>query len=398
MASIQVRKNAKGVVTSYRVRWREQGRYGPLEYETFKTEAQAQMFKKVLELNDHDSNKAEREILAAASDSPQLTAVAELHLSLLKNIAIHTRHTYERMIINHIAPLIGHLPVDMIQDTDISEWVDAMVAKGLSPKTISNVHGFLYAVMKFAVGKEFTTTNPCTETELPPEEHTEDKNTFLTKSEVALILRHMDAYYHPFFLFLVGTGLRFSEAAALLPGDFSDNDGTYTVRITKAWKRDDKNGRKIGPPKSPRARRTVPMDKELAIAVAPQVSARALNDQVFKMHEGGQATSQSMGRVWHKARTAAQENGLRKHPRIHDLRHTYASWMLSGDNPMSMFELSRLMGHESIQTTIGTYSHLLPETLKKGASIMGSAMSGLYSVPVAPKEIKPKKPKQIAAT
>lgn len=47
-----------------------------------------------------------------------------------------------------------------------------------------------------------------------------------------------------------------------------------------------------------------------------------------------------------------------KRPRIHDLRHTHASWMLA--EGMDMFTLSRRLGHETCATTDSRYSHLMP--------------------------------------
>ncbi|WP_346922747.1 tyrosine-type recombinase/integrase [Glutamicibacter creatinolyticus] len=384
MASIQARKNSKGIVTSYRVRWREGGRESAISSESFDTLAAAEMFKKVLELNDHNSAKAERQILSAASSTPKILDVAHQHLKRLSDIAVHTMHTYERMIENHIEPKLGNIPSDMLSEEDLADWVLWMRGKGLSPKTIKNVHGFLYSIMGTAIYRGYRPDNPCEHTRLPKNDATQDKTTFLTKAEFALILKHLDKYFHPFFLFLVGTGLRFSEATALQPEDFSDEGGRYTVRVTKAWKRDDKNGRTIGAPKTERARRTVPMDPALARAVAFQVSTCEPGGYVFTMKAGGEATTQAMhNKAWKPAVRAAQAAGLKKSPRIHDLRHTYASWMLGGEEPMAIFDLSRLMGHESVNTTTKVYSHLMPEALDKGARAMGTAMSGLYDIKTA---------------
>jgi integrase len=49
---------------------------------------------------------------------------------------------------------------------------------------------------------------------------------------------------------------------------------------------------------------------------------------------------------------------LMKRPRIHDLRHTHASWMLA--EGMDMFTLSRRLGHETHAKTDSRYSHLMP--------------------------------------
>lgn len=384
MASIQERKNAKGIITSYRVRWREHGRSGPLEHETFKDKAQAETFKRILELNGHDSVKTERDVLRAASVTPALSDVAEQHLDRLTDLGTATMNEYRRDLRNHIIPKLGHIPISNIDEDDLIEWVKYMKAKGLAPKTIANVHGLIFSIMKTAIYKKYRADNPCEHTRLPKADHTKDKNTFLTKGEFALILKHTDKHFHPFFLFLIGTGLRFSEATALQPGDFSDNGGVYSVRVTKAWKRDPDKRRIMGPPKTERARRTVGMDRQLAALVAPLIQACDPGDYVFRMKMGGDATGQAMhNKAWQPALKRAKADGLKKSPRIHDLRHTFASWMLGGDNPMSIFELSRLMGHESVNTTTKVYSHLMPESLIKGASLMGAAMTGLFNIETA---------------
>jgi integrase len=47
-----------------------------------------------------------------------------------------------------------------------------------------------------------------------------------------------------------------------------------------------------------------------------------------------------------------------KRPRVHDARHTCASWMLSANIPIHV--VSRHLGHRNIHTTVNTYSHLIP--------------------------------------
>ena len=49
--------------------------------------------------------------------------------------------------------------------------------------------------------------------------------------------------------------------------------------------------------------------------------------------------------------------------RIHDLRHSHASLMLSLG--MNDLELKNRLGHASIQTTLGVYSHLRPTAMKE---------------------------------
>lgn len=386
MASLIERKNSKGQTTSWQVRWRE---YGAQQSQSFDESTAAVTFKRILESCNGDSKAAERKILSAASRAPSFADVAGMHLKRLTNIGEHAMGDYERMLRQHILPVLGDIPIDMVSEEDVADWISGMKDKGLAPKTIKNVHGLLFSIMKTAVSKRLRADNPCEQSRLPKSTHTQDTTTYLTQSEFAGILQFVDPHFQPFFLFLVSTGLRFSEAAALMPADFADSNGVYTVRVTKAWKRTQKNQRVIGPPKTERARRTVPMTRELALAVAPQVKAAAAGDFVFKMKQGGELTVQAAwNKAWRPAVSKAQKAGLKKSPRIHDLRHTYASWMLMGEPPLSMFELSRLMGHESVQTTTKVYSHLMPETLQRGADIMGNALAGVFAAIEQPKQLQ----------
>lgn len=51
--------------------------------------------------------------------------------------------------------------------------------------------------------------------------------------------------------------------------------------------------------------------------------------------------------------------------RIHDLRHSHASLLLSLG--MNDLELKNRLGHADIQTTLGVYSHLRPTAMREVA-------------------------------
>jgi site-specific recombinase XerD len=53
--------------------------------------------------------------------------------------------------------------------------------------------------------------------------------------------------------------------------------------------------------------------------------------------------------------------------RIHDLRHTCASWLVSAGIPLR--EVQELLGHGSIQMT-ERYAHLSPENLKSAMTVL----------------------------
>jgi integrase len=57
--------------------------------------------------------------------------------------------------------------------------------------------------------------------------------------------------------------------------------------------------------------------------------------------------------VWNPAVERAK---LDPKPRVHDLRHTCASWLIQDGAPLPSIQAH--LGHESIEVTVGIYGHL----------------------------------------
>lgn len=77
--------------------------------------------------------------------------------------------------------------------------------------------------------------------------------------------------------------------------------------------------------------------------------------------------------VWTPAVKRARDNGLRKKPRIHDLRHTCASWLIQAGRPLPAVQ--QQLGHESITTTVGVYGHLDRSSGKGNADAIGAMLA-----------------------
>jgi len=65
-------------------------------------------------------------------------------------------------------------------------------------------------------------------------------------------------------------------------------------------------------------------------------------------------------------------SGILKRPRVHDLRHTHASWLIHEGVPLPIIQ--RRLGHESIQTTVDTYGHIMPDAAAAAAGAVERAM------------------------
>ncbi len=75
-------------------------------------------------------------------------------------------------------------------------------------------------------------------------------------------------------------------------------------------------------------------------------------------------------------RTACNKVGITDF-RIHDLRHTFASWLVQGGVPL--LEVSKLLGHSSIEMTM-RYAHLSPDNLTAAVAVLDRSRSG-HAVP-----------------
>jgi len=68
--------------------------------------------------------------------------------------------------------------------------------------------------------------------------------------------------------------------------------------------------------------------------------------------------------------TETEQNDKKRKITLHTLRHTCASWMLEGDQPM--YKVQAWMGHSQIQTTIDIYGHLDPNKFESAVAVLES--------------------------
>ena len=74
-----------------------------------------------------------------------------------------------------------------------------------------------------------------------------------------------------------------------------------------------------------------------------------------------------LSRFWERVRVKADIPDVR----IHDLRHTFASLLVSGGASLEM--IGRLLGHTQIGTT-QRYAHLIDSPLRAGVNAVGEML------------------------
>lgn len=274
-----------------------------------------------------------------------------------------TRADYLRDLERHVFPHFGPQPVDGIDPQAVGRWVnhlreqrDDNGGRLLADKTVKNVQGLASSVMDDAIKAGHVTYNPFKGAlkQLPSSKH--EEMCFLTRPEFTLLLSCLAAdHYRPLTRTLALTGLRWSEATAL-PVEHV-NLATRRLSVVQAWKRTPEGFFDLGEPKSRRSRRTISIPPSLATDLDPLITGRKPGEFVFTTREGHPVRHGNYyNRVWRPAVRRAQERGLGKQPRIHDLRHSHASWLIADGH--SLAAIQRRLGHESITTTIDRYGHL----------------------------------------
>jgi integrase len=128
-------------------------------------------------------------------------------------------------------------------------------AKGWSPspKTITNKHGFLAGALTAAVIANHIPANPCTGLGMPKDDDPREM-VFLTREQFAHLHSAVTPYWQPMVEFLIASGARWGEVAALRPSDVDPTAGT--VRISRSWKQRS-DGYRLGTTKTRKSRRTI---------------------------------------------------------------------------------------------------------------------------------------------
>lgn len=366
MASIEERTNTDGT-TSHRVRFRHNGKN---QAKTFHDAADANEFHQAVELLG-----AERALAllpsAGAAPTPRehirtLAQQVAHHIDHLTGIEEGTRRKYRKIAAGRIDPTpLGRMLIGDITRDDVSRWVNSQTG---APKTIKNVaHGVLSPALDAAVRDGLIPANPAKGVALPKPDQDAGEHIYLEADELATLLGLMKPHWRPFTLFLVGTGVRFSEAAALTIGDL--NLRNHEARIRQSWKETSGGPALLGAPKTRMSRRTIAIPHELTPGLAEHVAGMPRTLWVFTNTRGNPIRNG----VFHESAWQPVmdefERLTGKRPRVHDLRHTYASWAIRSGTALPVIQ--RQMGHESISVTVDVYGHLVRSDLDILANNIG---------------------------
>lgn len=371
---IDNRVNADGS-TSYRIRWRlPDGRQGshtfPRKTEALDALRTIQAAKGICHCPRHSFTDGGT-VFGPGRDALTFGSFARRHAQAMTGIGEGYRAQFLADLDRHLDRFLG-MPVTDITHMRVREWIVSKEKAGLSPTTIRRLLKQAGAVMRSAVDAELVTRNPFARHRLA--QRTTDAGqdmVFLTHADWARLREALtEGVPRDLVTVLIGTGMRFGEVTALRVGDVDLAVTPPRLRVAQAWKVDGRGGYLIGPPKSRRSRRTITFSTAVAAALQPHLAGRAGSALVFTDDQGGRVRNNNFTRrAWYPA---LDRVALPRRPRLHDLRHTHVAWLIAEGRPVSA--ISRRLGHESIQTTVDRYGHILPSVDTEDVAALERAM------------------------
>lgn len=268
------------------------------------------------------------------------------------------------MIEHHLLPHWRDMPLAEITRHSVQAWATSLVKENVGDadepryRKSSSVRRYLnvfVSSMTAAVDARLIDTNPAVRIKLPPDP--EGEQVFFTRDEYAALADAVPKADDRAVLdFLVGTGLRWSEMAALHIHRLDLERGVVTVAEVT-------DGKEIKPYPKGRRQRRVPLfqwsvdylDVPLArgCGIPHRGGELCPSGLVFPAARGGLRDDRNFyRRVMLPALKAAglEHTGAT----LHDLRHTYASWLAQDGVPLG--RIAELLGHRSITTT-EIYAH-----------------------------------------
>ena len=290
------------------------------------------------------------------------------------NIKPSTLYGYKSCLNAHILPRFKDYKLSDITVYELEKFYnDLRKTKSLNPDSNGNhnllseavvrhQHSLLCVMLNTAVKWDFINFNPCLKLTKPPTV-TRKEMKFYDEEELKKLFQHLEyenlTFKTAIYLLTLG-GMRRGECLGLFWEHIDFEKKTITIKNNLLNIRE--KGVYLDTPKTKKSKRTISLP-DICFDLLKKLKAKQelekemfSNDWmdtefVFKDEYGNYYNPSRLSRQW----VLFQKKHNLKHIRLHDLRHTCATYLLSHNVPIAT--VSKKLGHSNIYTTLDVYTH-----------------------------------------
>lgn len=238
----------------------------------------------------------------------------------------------------------GHRTLRAITVSEVKTWIGSMKNEQLEDSTVYARYRRMKQVMDAAVDEGLLRKSPCIKSSSPAAGKREQN--IPTVAQVWDLYDDVPVGLKPAVLLGAFSGLRASEAVAI----HETRDVDYMQGLVKPLLQH--GGAKL---KTESSKWPVPIADDLSLELSKYVGQGHSETLVRSAY--GQAITP--GRMQVMIKRSAEAVGLYSDFRFHDLRHFYASLLIS--EGLDVVTVQHCMRHATANTTLRTYSHLWPD-------------------------------------
>lgn len=295
----------------------------------------------------------EREFLAQSQFSIEMTfksLYSLYHSDMESRIKKTTMETKEYIVNTKLLPFFEKMKVKDIKPIHIRKWQTDLLKMEYSKTYLKTIYNQLTAIFNYAIRFHNLDKNPCHIAGSIGKKDADEMQILSLQEFNKMIDCVTDKENKFFYIILFWTGMRKGELLALTYEDVDFEN--KTIMINKNFQIV-KREKLITDPKTPRGRRVIAVNDVVLNCI------KELWSTSYKPNKTDKIFYLSKDSLKRQLDTACKKAGVSR-IRVHDLRHSHASYLLS--NGVNIVILSRRLGHEKVQTTLNIYCHICPSS------------------------------------
>jgi integrase len=341
--------DARSFVLNYRTRSGRERRFTIGSYPNWRTTAAREEARRLHRIVDAGGDPLAG--LEAKRDAPTMSQLCDrFELEHLPRKRPGTAADYRRMLRNHIRPHFGqHAKVADIDFTHIDA-LHRKISKAGHMHRANRVVAVLSKMFALAVKWKMRPDNPCKGVEKNPEGK---RKRYLSGDELVrlttALIKHPDRQAANIVRLLLLTGARRGEVLSARWDDIDLSTGTWTKPASTTKQAADH----VAPLSAP------------ARQLLSEIAGKEPTPKHVFPGNGAGGHRATIKRNWREITKAAGISGLR----IHDLRHSFASQLVSGGASLPL--VGALLGHSNPVTT-SRYAHLYDDPQRAAVERVGA--------------------------